>query len=466
MKKKIAIFSVIILLTIGLMLIMSNDVLATELSKVEITVPHPIIGKTLATTLGATVKADGINNLKIVEISWLKYNNATNEYGEVTNTSAKIQPNEKYQVVITYGRPIQYQYTDATSITVNGKSINKNNFEEFNQGSTGDAEYEYDIVVYTLGESNVEKNLSKVEITVPEPTIGKTLATASEITVKADSSENLKIKYSTWLKYDNASKEYKEVTDTNTKIQAGEKYSLVVCYGRPNKYGNAENIKISFNGNQINTSNLEAFNPESIGDTEFNYDVATYSFAEIQAPVKEETTQPNPSTGTTEIPSTSTSNKKEETKIYDVIKGENQTFTQNSDNTLEIKIDADSKKLKKVYVDEKLVDKSNYTIKSGSTIIIFNEEYLNTLLEGEHTIKAVFEKGTATTKVTIAKVAEEIKETNVEDEIITENIQDNVSNEEPIVTNNNKTIIFITVGVIIIIALGVTALIGKRSKDN
>ena len=190
MKNKVLNVLFIALFSIALMLIISNNIYATDLSKIEVTVPVPTIGNTLAKASEVTVKANGSEKFEILSIDWFKYNYSSKEYETVTNTSAVIQPGDKYEVLVNYKRPNTFIITEVTQITVNGNNINKDILDGFNPGSWGDATYDYDGVSYKFGEAKVQKNLSKIEITVPEPTIGKTLAKASEVTVKADSSEN------------------------------------------------------------------------------------------------------------------------------------------------------------------------------------------------------------------------------------------------------------------------------------
>ena len=56
----------------------------------------------------------------------------------------------------------------------------------------------------------------------------------------------------------------------------------------------------------------------------------------------------------------------------------------------------------KVYVDNKLLDTTNYDSKSGSTIITLKDEYLKTLSVGEYTLKVAFsDNGEAITKFAI-----------------------------------------------------------------
>ena len=88
----------------------------------------------------------------------------------------------------------------------------------------------------------------------------------------------------------------------------------------------------------------------------------------------------------------------------------NQTYTINEDDTLSFRINADYSLLENggaVYVDG--TETTEYTSKSGSTIITLNKDFVNSLLVGEHTLKVAFNNGgEATTKFTIAK-AEETK---------------------------------------------------------
>ena len=86
----------------------------------------------------------------------------------------------------------------------------------------------------------------------------------------------------------------------------------------------------------------------------------------------------------------------------------NQTYTINEDDDLTFRINADYSLFEnggKVYVDEN--ETTEYTSKSGSTIITLNKNFVNTLSVGEHTLKVAFNNGgETTTKFTIAKAEE------------------------------------------------------------
>ena len=92
---------------------------------------------------------------------------------------------------------------------------------------------------------------------------------------------------------------------------------------------------------------------------------------------------------------------------YEVSSGANQKYTTGESNTATFRINADYSLFEnggKVYVDDELVASSNYTSKSGSTVITFTKDYMSSLSEGNHILKVVFNNGgTSTTKFTIAK---------------------------------------------------------------
>ena len=120
-------------------------------------------------------------------------------------------------------------------------------------------------------------------------------------------------------------------------------------------------------------------------------------------------------------------------KKYKFTEGANQTYTIDESKKATFRIDAEySLFINKVYVDNKLVDSTNYDSKSGSTVITLKDEYLKTLSVGEHTLKVAFsDNGEAITKFT---VKEKQQNTNTEDNKNTENEENKEDNNLP---NNN-----------------------------
>ena len=91
----------------------------------------------------------------------------------------------------------------------------------------------------------------------------------------------------------------------------------------------------------------------------------------------------------------------EEATKYKVLEG---TFKVSNSEELTFKFNIEYSKFQKdgkVYIDDKLVDSSNYTSKEGSTIITFNKDYTKNLSAGEHTLKVAVADGEASTSFTI-----------------------------------------------------------------
>ena len=86
---------------------------------------------------------------------------------------------------------------------------------------------------------------------------------------------------------------------------------------------------------------------------------------------------------------------------YEIIKGEDEEWTLDSDGNLTIKGNGDFAKFVGVKVDGKLIDAKNYIAKESSTIITLKSEYLNTLSVGKHTFEIVWNDGSATTSFII-----------------------------------------------------------------
>ena len=87
---------------------------------------------------------------------------------------------------------------------------------------------------------------------------------------------------------------------------------------------------------------------------------------------------------------------------YKFTEGENLEYNSETDDVATFRINTEFKYFEnggKVYVDDTLVESTNYTAESGSTIIKFTKEYMKSLASGDHTLKVEFNNGkTATTK--------------------------------------------------------------------
>ena len=151
---------------------------------------------------------------------------------------------------------------------------------------------------------------------------------------------------------------------------------------------------------------------------------------------------------------------------YKVIEGADQTYTIDQSTEARFRIDADYSLFdKKVYVDDILVDGANYTSESGSTIITFSKEYIDTLAIGQHTLKVAFtDGGEAKTTFTIARQFEE-NNNNENVSLNTENkkeMKDNGSNPK----TGDNVMLYIAIVSMSIIGLGATTVAVKKDKTN
>lgn len=92
-----------------------------------------------------------------------------------------------------------------------------------------------------------------------------------------------------------------------------------------------------------------------------------------------------------------------ETNDYKITEGANGTWTQNSDGTLTIIANGDFAKFTGIKVDGKLIDESNYTAFSGSTVVTLKAEYLKTLSAGTHEVTFVYTDGECSTNFEVIK---------------------------------------------------------------
>ena len=159
-------------------------------------------------------------------------------------------------------------------------------------------------------------------------------------------------------------------------------------------------------------------------------------------------------------------------KEYKFTEGANQTYTIDESKNATFRIDADySLFTNKVYIDNKLVDSTNYDSKSGSTVITLKDEYLKTLSVGEHTLKVAFsDNGEAITKFTIK---EKQQNTNIEDNKNEQKQENNnltnndVQKENTIVnpkTGDNVIVYFVMLSIAILGIITLAIVNTKRKK--
>ena len=94
----------------------------------------------------------------------------------------------------------------------------------------------------------------------------------------------------------------------------------------------------------------------------------------------------------------------DESKNQEITQGDEATFTITGPFSL----------FGKVYVDDVLIDSSNYTATEGSTIVTLKNEYLSTLSVGTHTLKVAFNDGVVAITTFVIKAKEDTPSTDPE----------------------------------------------------
>ena len=132
--------------------------------------------------------------------------------------------------------------------------------------------------------------------------------------------------------------------------------------------------------------------------------------------------------------------------VYEVTEGANQKYVITKNSEAKFKINADYSLFDgKVYVDGILVDSKNYTSLSGSTIITFKKEFVDSLSVGEHTLKVTFtDGGEAITTFTVA---------NVNTEVVNPRTGDNIA-------------LYIVTGILSVIGLAGAGVFAYRRKQT
>ena len=113
---------------------------------------------------------------------------------------------------------------------------------------------------------------------------------------------------------------------------------------------------------------------------------------------------------------------------YTITAGAGGTHELSTDGTLTITCDGALDKLTGIYVDDKLVDAANYTLKFGSTILTFKADYLNTLSVGAHKVKFQYSDGSAESTFVIKAASSQ--NTTTQDTTTSDTTQDTTAPSE------------------------------------
>ena len=139
---------------------------------------------------------------------------------------------------------------------------------------------------------------------------------------------------------------------------------------------------------------------------------------------------------------------------YPILEGDNQTPKIGENKELSFRSEGEFSKFSDLYLNDELVEKTNYTIKQGSTIVTLNTEYVKTLSLGEKVFTLKFDDGYSLVNMDV-KLEETITDS-----------QDNnntTTDEENPKTSESSNIIFNSIFALIAIAFTGRVLYKKKS---
>ena len=139
--------------------------------------------------------------------------------------------------------------------------------------------------------------------------------------------------------------------------------------------------------------------------------------------------------------------------VYTVLEGENEKFIKNRDKDISVRINADVTLFQKVCIDGKEIDRSNYVVTSGSTIITLKQSYLNKLSIGSHTMKTIFTDGRVAYS-TITVIEKDNETNNVDKENTNKENNNNLTSSNPKTGDNIVT--FVAMFMVSVLGIAIT----------
>ena len=139
--------------------------------------------------------------------------------------------------------------------------------------------------------------------------------------------------------------------------------------------------------------------------------------------------------------------------VYTVLEGENEKFIKNHDKDISVRINADVTLFQKVCIDGKEIDRSNYVVTSGSTIITLKQSYLNKLSIGSHTMKTIFTDGRVAYS-TITVMEEDNDKNNVDKE--NTNIENNTNSTSSNPKTGDNIVTFVAMFIVSVLGIAIT----------
>ena len=371
-----------LILMVVLLLLIPNIVKATTITRIDITIPEPIVGKTPAEISDVTVKGTDENGttvpMTIESVGWEDYDEQTPLH--ILSNDEIFITSVGYSAQVCFNHSNEYQLpweqgagfdTSAFNLYLNGKEITGINSRNYLRPMVSQENPVRWAFEYDFGEAKFEQYLSSIDVKIPSTNAGGTRSTASNITAKGNGSISFDVYDVRWAKYNPNTKTNEEFTGET--LEKDTEYSVFMCFDIPLKYGINSNTVVKVNGVTYAMPGDETFDYGKAGGPDGYEASLKYSFS-------------------TAVPI-----------FYSILEGKDPTYTIGKDKTLTFKIDAPVNKFTDIFLDdeEEAIDPKNYEVKEGSTVVTFKEDYLKTLANGKHVLMFLFEDGYAISDLTI-----------------------------------------------------------------
>ena len=288
--------------------------------------------------------------------------------------------------------------------------------------------------VYTISLAKDENMINSVNVTLDAPKVGEEIKENDNCLVSI-LTDNIELDYAHWIK--------------GTAIEGGEDYDAnFVGTVEKDKYYYAMIGISSSEGVNLSNGLVIKVNGETPAEVFGIYDNSTHFIAKIKAQEVEDTEEKN------------------EKVTYKVLDGEGQKVNIDKEEKLSFRFDIEYSKFStsgKVFIDDKLVESSNYTSKEGSTIITFNDEYTKNIPLGEHNLRIEVADGDVNTKFEIEKnkiVKQEKDNSNISNNKV---VEENKTNNPK--TGDNIMMIVYVFGMAVV-GFGITKKINKTKTSK
>lgn len=209
--------------------------------------------------------------------------------------------------------------------------------------------------------------INTINATIKAPEVGTTIVDDStKPNITLDSNANYTVSWTMYVNnYPSVDPTYDDGAIFGTTVEDGKEYYLEV-YLTPKEgyqFDTASNVTLKVNGGT-------EYELGYCSENQFSF------FTKVKASKSSENTVGS---------------------LYKILDGAGQTHLVTGGQDLVVRADGDISKFVSLKVDNKVVDASNYTTKSGSTIAVIKTAFLDTLPSGTHTLTFVYTDGEVST---------------------------------------------------------------------